>query len=179
MAASRAPSHTDYIFAWICALPLELAVASAVLDETYPSLAATTAHNAYTLGRINGHNVVLTCLPSGIYGTTSATAVVSHLQSAFPNLRYGIMVGIGGGVPSEAADIRLGDVVVSKPTGTSGGVIQYDLGKTIKGGRFQRTGTLNQPPSVLLTAMSQLEAGQMMKKMDDISQMISKIFLQH
>jgi hypothetical protein len=34
------------------------------------------------------------------------------------------MVGIGGGLLSSADDIRLGDIVVSKPSGTSVGVIQ-------------------------------------------------------
>jgi hypothetical protein len=52
------------------------------------------------------------------------------------------MVGIGGGVPKEA-DIRLGDVVVSKPTGDFGGMVQYDFGKTDGQGVFERTGTLN------------------------------------
>lgn len=41
------------------------------------------------------------------------------------------MVGIGGGIPSSHADIRLGDIVVSQPTDTFGGVINrvapYDI----------------------------------------------------
>jgi nucleoside phosphorylase len=78
---------------------------------------------SYTLGRIDNHNIVLACLPSGGYGTSPATAVVSHLQANFPNVRVGLMVGIGGGVPSHTTDIRLGDVVVSKPAGTCGGVV--------------------------------------------------------
>ena len=131
---------------------------SAMPDETFPSLPATTVHNAYVLGKIENHNIVLTCLPVGIYGTTSATAVVSQLQSTFPNIRYGILVGIGGGISGKRMDIRLGDVVVSKPTGSSAGVKQYDFGKAIKGGHFQRIGMLNQPPIILLTAVSQLMA---------------------
>jgi hypothetical protein len=46
------------------------------------------------------------------------------------------MVGIGGGVPSKDVDIRLGDVVVSKPTRIYGGVVQYDCGKAVSSGRF-------------------------------------------
>jgi nucleoside phosphorylase len=72
-------------------------------------------------------------------------------------------VGIGGGVPSEENDIRLGDVVVSKPTGQSGGVIQYDFGKTVQEGRFERTGSLNRPPDVLLTALANLQSKHMME----------------
>jgi len=67
-------------------------------------------------------------------------------------------VGIGGGVPSGDHDIRLGDVVVSKPEGTFGGVIQYDFGKTVQEGRFTRTGSLNGPPHVLLNAVANLQA---------------------
>ncbi|KAG5804854.1 hypothetical protein H9Q71_010561 [Fusarium xylarioides] len=43
------------------------------------------------------------------------------------------MVGIGGGVPSEDFDIRLGDIVV----GTR--VLQHDLGKIMGSGQMQRT----------------------------------------
>jgi hypothetical protein len=43
--------------------------------------------------------------------------------------------------PGEDEDnIRLGDVVVSKPTATFGGVVQYDMGKVTEGGQFRRTG---------------------------------------
>jgi len=73
------------------------------------------------------------------------------------------MVGIGGGVPSSGNDIRLGDVVVSKPAGTFGGVIQYDFGKTVQEGQFTQTGSLNRPPDVLLGAVAGLQAKHMME----------------
>jgi hypothetical protein len=41
--------------------------------------------------------------------TNSAAAVAVQMKSAFQPVRFGLMVGIGGGVPSEEADIRLGD----------------------------------------------------------------------
>ncbi|RHZ65358.1 uncharacterized protein CDV56_109374 [Aspergillus thermomutatus] len=163
--ASRILSHSDYTVAWICALPLETAAAKVMLDEVHASLPQPeTDHNVYTLGNVSGHNVVMACLPSGVYGTISASTVVSHMVSTYPNIRFGLMVGIGGGVPSKSADIRLGDVVVSKPTATSGGVIQYDYGKTLRGGRFQRTGSLNKPPPVLLKAVAQMESDYMTGK---------------
>jgi undecaprenyl pyrophosphate phosphatase UppP len=70
--------------------------------------------NAYTLGEIFGHNIVVACLPSGVYGTISATTIAAHLRTTFPSIRFGLMVGIGG-VPTAKNDIRLGDVVVSLP----------------------------------------------------------------
>ena len=36
------------------------------------------------------------------------------MLSSFESIRFGLMVGIGGGIPSEKHDIRLGNVAVSK-----------------------------------------------------------------
>lgn len=40
-------------------------------------------------------------------------------------------MGIRGGIarPDEGQDIQLGDIIVSQPDGTTGSVVQYDLGK--------------------------------------------------
>ncbi|KAL4785021.1 hypothetical protein BJX76DRAFT_367184 [Aspergillus varians] len=178
MAEPENINHADYTFAWICALPLELTAAEAILDEhhTHPYAAS---QNDYILGRIADHNVVVGCLPSGMYGTNSAAAAVSRIQSRFPNVRYGLLVGIGGGAPSKTADIRLGDVVVGKPVGTLGGVIQYDLGKSVGDGNFQQTGMLNQPPALLLTAISRLESEIMRKKDVYISNELVKVLRQN
>jgi nucleoside phosphorylase len=154
--------HSDYSVAWICALPLEMAAAKVMLEEIHrPLPQPPTDQNAYTLGRLSGHNVAIACLPSGVCGMTSAATVLAHMLSTFPSLRFGLMVGIGGGVPSKDIDIRLGDVVVSMPTATSGGVIQYDYGKTVRDGCFQRTGLLNKPPQILLTALAQMRSNYM------------------
>ena len=70
-----------------------------------------------------------------------------------------MLVGIGGGIPgSDEDDIRLGDVVVSKPTATFGGVVQFDRGKIHPNGQFERTGTLKKPPAVLMANVQRLEA---------------------
>lgn len=101
-----------------------MTAAKMMLDKVHHQLSQPKSdHNAYTLGSVNGHNIVIVCLPSGVYGTTSAAVVVTHMLSTFPRLQFGLMVGIGGGVPSKVVDIRLGDVVISMPTATSGGVI--------------------------------------------------------
>src|SRR5437764_9647810 len=106
----------DYTVGWVCALPTELAAAQEMLDEEHEDLDHDANNtNIYTLGRIGEHNVVIACLPKGQTGTDSATAVAVQMKSAFTSIRFGLMVGIGGGVPSLKADIRLGDVVVSSP----------------------------------------------------------------
>ncbi|BCS23768.1 uncharacterized protein APUU_40212S [Aspergillus puulaauensis] len=179
MAESRSINPANYTLAWICALPLELAAAEAILDEHHSSPSAPGTQSEYVLGKVSGHNFVVGCLPSGIYGTNSAAAAVTRLLSSFPNVRYGLMVGIGGGAPSRKADIRLGDVVVSKPVGRLGGVIQYDLGKAVGDGRFEQTGMLNQPPAVLLTAVSRMESEQMRLSNSYISSEISRVLAQN
>lgn len=167
--------HQDYTIAWICALPLEMTAAAAMLDERHCDLPVrSTDSNAYILGRIYSHNVAIACLPSGVYGTTAATNVATQMLSTFESIRFCLMVGIGGGVPSSKNDIRLGDVVVSKPTRDLGGVIQYDYGKTVAGGCFERTGILNKPPTVLLTAISKLQADHCLEP-NKISDLLSKV----
>jgi nucleoside phosphorylase len=157
-------SHDDYTIGWICALPCEMAAATAMLDERHEDLPKRRLDtNAYTLGCFGAHNVVIACLPSGNYGTSSAATVAAQLLNSFQSVRFGVLVGIGGGVPGREMDIRLGDIVVSKPSDTFGGVVQYDLGKTSGDGSFVRTGSLNKPPTALLTAVAKLEAEHLMR----------------
>ncbi|GIJ90262.1 hypothetical protein Asppvi_009216 [Aspergillus pseudoviridinutans] len=152
-------SREDYTVGWISALPLELAAAQAMLDEIHGDAGKLDMdNNTYTFGTMAGHNCVIACLPAGVYGHTSATTVASQMRSSFPSVRFWLLVGIGGGAPTDKADIRLGDVVVSMPTSQSPGVIQYDYGKLIGDGIFERTGVLNKPPTLLLTAVSKLQA---------------------
>ncbi|KAF7538748.1 hypothetical protein G7054_g2676 [Neopestalotiopsis clavispora] len=144
---------------WVCALPDELAAAWVVMDERYePVPSSPTDTNVYRFGRIGVHDVVAACLPAGQIGTNSAAVVASHMRNSFPSLRFVLLVGIGGGVPSDEHDIRLGDVVISQPVARHGGVVQFDFGKTMSGGEFTRTGSLNAPPSILLSALSNLRA---------------------
>ncbi|KAL4986027.1 hypothetical protein BDW68DRAFT_179200 [Aspergillus falconensis] len=165
----------EYMIAWICALPLEAAAARAMLDTIHTPPQQFTDPNAYEFGELNGHRIVIAYLPNGVYGTVSAAAVISRMRLTFPRLQFGLMVGIGGGVPSKGNDIRLGDVVVSKPGGKHGGVIQYDYGKAVQGGQFEPTGILNQPPQALLTHMSQLHAKQIMDGEHAISKIVSNV----
>ncbi|KAK1597608.1 uncharacterized protein LY79DRAFT_350236 [Colletotrichum navitas] len=94
----------------------------------------------------------MACLPLSQYGTNNAAIVASNMRSSLPSIRVGLMVGIGGGVPGDGFDIRLGDVVV----GTT--VIQYDLGKILPGERVQRTAIPKVAPHDLLNAVSKLRA---------------------
>lgn len=150
----------DYVVGWICAITTEYVAAQAFLDERHegPDHVAPNDNNDYTLGRIGRHNVVIAVLPHGEYGLSSAASVGRDMLHSFPNVRIGLMVGVAGGAPSPKNDIRLGDVVVSASGKGKGGVMQYDYGKTIQGQKFQDTGFLNQPPTILRAAVNGLKA---------------------
>ncbi|KAJ5281262.1 hypothetical protein N7478_006634 [Penicillium angulare] len=129
-----------------------MAAAQAMLDEVHDvPPRATNDTNSYVLGRIKGHNIVIACLPSGYYGTINAATVAANLSRTFPAISVALMVGIGGGVPSKE-DIRLGDIVI----GTR--VMQYDLGKIMADGKFERTAFPRTHGSLLGTAISTLRA---------------------
>lgn len=141
-----------YTIAWICALYIETAAAIAMLDEKHGELPrCPNDDNAYTLGSVNNHNIVIASLPEGQYGNNNAANVVTNLTRTFPSIRHGLMVGIGGAAPANK-DIRLGDIVV----GTR--VMQYDLGKILSGGEIQRTAIPKTPHQSLCTAVTNLRA---------------------
>src|SRR5205814_9800716 len=150
----------DYTVGWICAITTEYVAAQAFLDEKHegPEYLSPNDNNDYTLGKFGKHNVVIAVLPDGEYGTASAASVATNMLNSFPNVRIGLMVGIGGGAPSEKHDVRLGDNVVSAPRDSEGGVFQYDFGRTIQGQSFQHTRFLNQPPATLRTASMGIQA---------------------
>lgn len=151
----------DYTIGWICAIHTEYVAAQAFLDETHegPDYVSPNDNNDYTLGKIGNHNIVIAVLPNSEYGLSSAAGVARDMLHSFPNLRVGLLVGIGGGAPSRKHDIRLGDVVVgvSNNNGKSA-VFQYDFGKAMQGQEFLETGFLYQPPPVLRTAVNGLMA---------------------
>lgn len=149
-------NHRDYAVGWICALPREQTAAIAMLDTKHGALPkATHDHNIYTLGRMNEHNVVIACLPKGQYATVPAAQAATWMMGTFPSIRFGLMVGIGAGIPTK---VRLGDVVISTPVANYPGVVQWDLGKAEDDGHLIRTGALNNPPTALLTALTKLES---------------------
>lgn len=157
-SAGKRLTHEDYTVGWICPLEVVLIAALEMLDEEHEGLPQPpTDHTVYTLGSIAGKNVVI----AGLWkpGNNAAATVVTQMRMTFPNVRFGLLVGIGGGVPAmtEYGRIHLGDVVVSKPTGIHSGVVQYEHGKAYSG-HFERTGALAPPPAVLLQAAQDLAA---------------------
>ena len=168
MAANTLPqgspsrSREDYTIGWISALAIESAAAAEMLDtEHEPLPIAAEDSNDYVLGRIGQHNVVMACINEA--GGLPANNVATYLVKSFHNVRYVLMVGIGGGIPSEKHHIRLGDIVVCEPSGTSGGVVQSDFGKWETDG-FKPMGHLNRPAEGLIRGIGAMKRQQIRNK---------------
>ncbi|KAF9762896.1 hypothetical protein IL306_003289 [Fusarium sp. DS 682] len=156
-------SPSLYTIGWIAALSIEQAAARALLDEEHAEpqnfRQPQSDSNNYLWGRIGPHNIVIASLPAGVYGVASAATTATDLVRSLPQIRFGLLVGIGGAISRpDDQDIRLGDVVVGLPDGVTGGVVQYDLGKAKANGVWEPKGSLDKPPAVLLKALASLQA---------------------
>jgi len=154
------PSHKlsreDYTIGIVCALEMERLTVHATLDEEHGMVQkAAGDDNAYVFGRIGAHNVVVACPAAGADHKSPAATVARNMLMSFP-IKFGLMVGIGGGVWSPQTDVRLGDVVVSDPNGTHGGVVQWNS----KDWQW-RVGTLKIPPWPLPDVVQSLKARNM------------------
>lgn len=159
----------SYTVGWIGVSTSEFVAARALFDEEHevPKHLPRYNGNDYLLGKIGTHNVVLAILPTSDDGAVSATRVAKDMADSFPNIRVCLMVGIGGGAPTQRNDIRLGDIVVSIPdTGRldsirsfraleNSGVLHYDAGSSTG---FMRSQLFSQPPRILLAAVNELKA---------------------
>lgn len=90
---------------------------------------------------MSGHKIIIATFAAGqVYGTSGAGALTSQIKAFFPNLWFGLLVGVAAGLPNlcvvPARDIRLGDVLVGLSDNDNPGLFSYDLGKETKD-RFQ------------------------------------------
>ncbi|KAK6503063.1 hypothetical protein TWF481_008098 [Arthrobotrys musiformis] len=125
--ATKKLSREAYTVGWATVLSTELNASRLLLDEEHELLPPKeNDNNSYLLGRMGVHNVVITFPGSGTYGTNAAAQMVTNMLRTFRNIRFGLLVGVGGGAPKSpnlddpSKDIRLGDVVVSDPKGNHG-----------------------------------------------------------
>ena len=143
-------------------MPWEAAAAKAMLDHIHANpLADASASandtNSYVLGCLGGHNVVLAYSPAGVYGTTSAASIAMQMCTSFKSLRFSLIVGIGGGVPNTKEHIRLGDIVVGRPTAARPGLSWYDIERRSVEDQFTSTQASEKPSTLLLIAMGKTE----------------------
>lgn len=125
---SRPECRGDFEIALICALQIESDAVEALFDEYLEKNCsygkAPGDPNAYTIGKMAGHNVVLAFMPG--MGKVNSANVAAGFRMSFPNIKLGIVVGICGGVPGGEdgeKEVLLGDIIVSTA------LIQYDFGR--------------------------------------------------
>ncbi|XTI92012.1 hypothetical protein V2W45_1333867 [Cenococcum geophilum] len=133
-----------YTVAWFAPLEIEAQAALHMLDNKHRGRFPMGRGDDYVFqaGDMCGHNVIIATLPAGQeYGTGSAAALASQVKRFFPNLWFGLLVGVAAGLPNFSRypplDIRLGDILVGLPTSESAGLIAYDLGKETGQSGFQ------------------------------------------
>jgi nucleoside phosphorylase len=114
--ADDPPPNDDFETAIICALGIESKAVEAVFDKVWnddQTIVHPNDMNGYTIGRIGGRLVVLAWM-HGI-GKSKAISVACNLRFSFRRIKYVLVVGICGAIPTstEEEDILLGDVVIS------------------------------------------------------------------
>ncbi|RAK85942.1 hypothetical protein BO79DRAFT_178326, partial [Aspergillus costaricaensis CBS 115574] len=175
-----------YTVGWVCATKDEVTASRAFLDEEHEQPPRRqNDNNVYIVGRMGEHKVVIAFPGAGSYGADAIAHTVANMVRTFRNIRFGMMVGIGGAAPSPPDpkdplnDIRLGDVVVTSHN-NQGGVLQYDKGRWKDNG-FEIRSHMNKPPKLLLAAMKLLQSdhdigrGKMTAFIDDIRHKSSQL----
>jgi nucleoside phosphorylase len=157
-----------YTVAWIAPLEIEVQAALRVLDKVHTGgfPAGPSDDYVFHAGEINGHNIVIATFAAGQpYGTSSATALAGHVRKSFPNLWFGLLVGVAAGLPNFACspprDIRLGDVIVALSAEDCPAILPYGLGKQKGATRFEllRYGhSLPQTKRIVASAIGKIKA---------------------
>lgn len=100
---NRPEKRDDFEVAIICALTLEADAVIALFDHDWEDDGfsygkARGDPNAYSIGAIGQHNVVLAHLPG--MGKVSAGNIAAFCRMSFPNIKLALLVGICGGAPT-------------------------------------------------------------------------------
>jgi nucleoside phosphorylase len=164
--------------AWIAPLEIEAQAAWYMLDHEHKGNFTISRGDdyVYTAGDINGHNVIIATFPSGQdYGVGSAAALASQVKKSFPNLWFGLLVGVAAGLPNLSRvpprDIRLGDVLVGVGEGDDAGLVSYGLGKeTSDGFQLLRHGVQAKTETVVRSVIGSIKA---------LAPMHGNVFLQY
>ncbi|CRG85878.1 hypothetical protein PISL3812_02882 [Talaromyces islandicus] len=149
-------SRKEFEIAIICALPVEADAVEALLDEHYDIHTYGKQEgddNAYAVGRIGGHHVVLAFMPG--MGNRNSASVARGLRVSFTEIKLALLVGICGGAPysTDNTEIILGDVIISDS------VIEYDFGRQYPDGFVRKSGvkdTFGQPNQEIRSLLNSL-----------------------
>jgi nucleoside phosphorylase len=147
-----AMAESAYQIGILCALFTEYQAVLAIFDEPRDRIRSDKNPDIiYNTGWIGSYHAVAACLPPGRTGSAAASWLATRMMDAFPYLEHRFLVGIAGGVPNGDIDIRLGDIII----GTR--IVQYDFGKTLPNGKFQRTREPFKAPGIIPSVLNQLK----------------------
>ncbi|KAK6329983.1 hypothetical protein TWF718_003410 [Orbilia javanica] len=113
-------NNTDYTIGLECDLQIEFWAVLHALDRIH----RYQTGDEYALGEVGEHNVVVILLES----MTAESA--NSFSSKFTGIKFILRVGTGSGAPNQNNDIRLGDIVISQPAGSSTGHARYHQPRT-------------------------------------------------
>ncbi|OCK77257.1 purine and uridine phosphorylase, partial [Lepidopterella palustris CBS 459.81] len=177
--------RAHYTVGWIAPMALELTAGIAVADKLENSiwdrkdgtLNVPGDDTIYTLGRIGDHYVAMAVCPR--IGTHSAATVAADMRRSFPNIKHILVVGIAGGVPRYGVNlveqIVLGDVVVSVPQYSEGGVTHIESGAWEGKDKLNVSGHMLHPSQALLGAVINLRSRHMQKPGTRIPQFLREL----
>ncbi|KAI1302935.1 nucleoside phosphorylase domain-containing protein [Xylaria venustula] len=152
------PHRNEIAIAIICALPLEADAVMALFDHHWDiQLFGNTEgdKNAYSVGKIGCHNVVLVHMPG--MGRTPAATVATSCRASFPGIMLALVVGICGAVPFDrrSTEVVLGDVVISDR------LVIYDFGRQFPDKFMRKEEThdsARKPPEAIRNFLSKMKA---------------------
>ncbi|EHA18080.1 hypothetical protein ASPNIDRAFT_124398, partial [Aspergillus niger ATCC 1015] len=160
-----------YTVGWVCAIKDEVTASRAFLDEEHEQPPRRpNDNNVYIVGAMGEHKVVIAFPGAGSYGADVIAHTVAHMVRTFQNIRFGLMVGIGGGAPRHL-------ILRTRSHNNQGGVLQYDKGRWGEDGVFEIRSHLKRPPKDLLAAMNLLKSdhdrgmGKMIDYFEDINRL--------
>lgn len=173
MARLETHKSEDYYIACLTVIPEEFAAFREMYDKRHnrPLGIDPRDPNQYDFGRIEHHNVVLCCASRP--GPDNVAATAADLLRSFEGIKYALLVGIGGGIPSRSRDVRLGDIVVATPGYLSSGITYHDQGKQLSD-RFIHLNFPVPPPRALQAAVSRMRAKEL-NNSSTISNIISSV----
>ncbi|RYP00350.1 hypothetical protein DL764_006550 [Monosporascus ibericus] len=101
------------------------------------------------------------------------------MRRSFPNIKHVLVVGIAGGIPCYGPNLQeqivLGDVVVSCPQGSEGGVAHYEFGAWEDEYTLNPSGHTLHPSSALLAAVNSLRSNHMRRPGTKIPQLLLEL----
>ncbi|KAF5673916.1 ankyrin protein 3 [Fusarium heterosporum] len=139
---SRPNDRRGFGVAIFCALPIEADAIKTLFDHRWDHDGSSFGRaagdaNAYSVGTIGSHNVVLVHMPG--MGKVQAATAASSCRISFPMVKIALVVGICGVAPLKRTgeEIILGDVIISE------GIIQSDFGRRLPDGFVPKEGLLD------------------------------------